>query len=70
MLEFLSGISDFITMATSFLLNTLTNFFQVLVLLGSGAGFLIQVTGFMPSVIVVFATLGITIAIVFLIIGR
>lgn len=70
MLDFLSSISDAISTAISFLFGIVTNLFSVLSLLGSATSFLFECVSLLPPALVIFCTLGITIAIVFLIIGR
>ena len=69
-IEFLKELGSFFTT----LIDVVVNFFQQLVtfvrLIPIGVGMLVTSVGFLPSILVVFATLSITISVLYVVLGR
>lgn len=70
MLDFLASISTAITTVLSFLGAQISNFLSVLQMFAVSSTFLMSCVAFLPPAIVAFATITITLSVVFLIVGR
>lgn len=70
MLSFLSSIVDSVTIFVKFLISTISGILSVFGLIGQSFAFLSTSWGYMPSVLLVFITAGLTIVIVLHLIGR
>lgn len=70
MLNALQSILDFIGMIGSFVSNLVTGLFSMITMIPQAFSAISYTLGYMPSQLLVFATAGITICIVFHIIGR
>lgn len=70
MLEFLSGISDAIVSVFQLLLNTIQGLIQLVALAFDFIAYLTLVLGYLPSPLLAFAGLGISLSVILLLVGR
>lgn len=70
MTAFLTGIIQFFQAIVSFLENLIVGMGQMLIMIPSAVNMLVQSIGYMPSILVAFATAFITVSVTYLIIGR
>lgn len=70
MLDFLSTIANSLALFLQFIGQTVTGLFQVFALTFQALGWLTVSIGYMPSVLVGFATTGIVLSILYLLLGR
>lgn len=68
--QFLSGILSFLEALISFVANLISGMNQMLIMIPSAINMLVQSIGYMPSILIAFATGLITISVTYLIIGR
>lgn len=70
MLNALQAILDFCRMVADFCSNVITGLFSMITMIPQAFGAISYTLGYMPSALVTFAFAGVTICIVFHIIGR
>lgn len=70
MIEALSGILDFVKTLLSFVEYLVTGLVELLAMIPSAFAMLTYSIGYLPSVLLAFAAVAITLSIVFLILGR
>lgn len=70
MIDALSGILDFLGTILSFVEYLVTGLVQLLAMIPSAFAMLTYSIGYLPSVLLAFAAVAITLSIVFLILGR
>ena len=70
MLEFISQIVDFVLVALKMVLNFLRSLVQIVMMIPQWLGFIGDMIGMLPSVLVAFAMLGILISVMLFVAGR
>ena len=70
LLDFLQSIVSFFEMLADFVVNVLTALFQMLTYIPNALSFLVKCSGFVPSIILSFLLAGVSLSLLFMIVGR